>query len=141
MEHALIKQGMRLRDAYSGRLHWRDVFIVCRFADPGTPLARVIDPEGGTWTLDQAMAAQVIDNGISLSWMIHRLAGGHAERPKPIKRPWKQEGEVTETEKVTGEVMTATEMDDWLGSVIAGSLMEAADGGQLLEPEESPQLA
>lgn len=62
----------------------RDVFIVCRFAPPGSPLAAAIDRRAA-WTVDQALAATRVDQANALLWS---LGGGKGPRPKPVPRPW-----------------------------------------------------
>ena len=96
---------------------WRDVFIVCRFAPPGSPLARVLDASNGTWTLDQAMLAALIDLVRDQTFSLMRQLGAKGGRPpKPIPRPW--DAPMVESERIVGEVMTRTEMDEWLDEVL-----------------------
>ena len=78
-----MRHGFRLRDA--GDLHpWRDVFVVVRCAQPGSPIAAALDKRM-SWTIDQILAANQVDQ---LNLLLWSLGGGKGRQPKPLPRPW-----------------------------------------------------
>lgn len=83
-------------------------------SEPGSPLARALDPTSGTWTLDQALLAAVVDN---LNWVLYGMASLSGakglQKPKPIKRPWANPDDDREVQQFRGDVMSADEMDRW----------------------------
>lgn len=77
------------------------MFIVCRFPEPGSPLAAALT-EGDYWTADQALLALLNDRLALLMW---GLGGGDLSRkPTPILKP--------PAERLSGDVMTLGEVDD-----------------------------
>lgn len=68
------------------RLSWRDVWVVCTSAAPGSRLARELDPRAA-WTVAEYLLATIADADRWLVWAKSKDGSKNRNRPKPITRP------------------------------------------------------
>lgn len=81
------------------------MFVVCRMAEPGTPLAAALDPHSA-WDVDTMLAAVRVDQANDLVWAI---SGGKGARPRPVPRPWDEPD--NQSYQHFGNPMTRSEVD------------------------------
>lgn len=74
VEYECIKLGLRLRDLGTDRLTWRDLYVIAKHVEPGTPLAGVISADMA-WTRGDHLIADVFDAIRAMHWG----SAGHAE--------------------------------------------------------------
>lgn len=82
-----MQVGERLRDVPSPACTWRDVWVLVRYAQPGTALFRALGGEQADWGLTEQLQAMQVDY---LAWLVWaKTKDGQAGRnaPKPVPRP------------------------------------------------------
>jgi len=127
LEYELISNGSRLRwvGDRTGRVTWRDLWVMLRHADPDSTLGREMSGRTTDWTVSEHILAGVLDGIRAISWQI-----GGGERPKPLERPNQQvtvRGELEhaapegdpfkwdESGVFQGEMTPIAELNEWLG--------------------------
>lgn len=83
VEYDLISLGLRLRDAGSKRLSWRDLYVIVNECPPTSAVARHLDPDGYEWGLSQHLQALTVDALQVLAWQ----NSGKGPPPQPFPRP------------------------------------------------------
>lgn len=114
MERELIGLGLRLRmlGDGTGRLEWRDLYVIITQADEGSPIRRAVDPEGSVWGLSEHLLAVIADALHAANW---QRAGAEDDPPRPIPRPGVEDVGAADEERFVGEAMTADELHAFLG--------------------------
>lgn len=84
VEYELIRHGERLRQLGTPRLSWHDVWLICAHADPGGPLASVLDPHGA-WTSTDLLLRSMEHTLRVLAWQ--QTVDGHKGRNPPTPIP------------------------------------------------------
>ena len=108
-EYDLIRLGVRLRDAPSPELNWRDLWVIARRSGRDSELYREMNPEDDTsWSVDTYLLAQLVDN---TSWQIYQANKGKGTKPKPLPRPNSEDRKV-----VKYDTLPIDDMRDWLGA-------------------------
>lgn len=104
--------GLRLREASgTGSTRWRDVFVACRHAPAGSPLAAVCDPYAA-WTVTEQIQAARFDQFNMFWWS---LGGSKGRKPKPVPRPWDED-----TTQHYGAPITRADADAMLARLTRG---------------------
>lgn len=108
VELELIRHGERLRWMGSGRLSWRDVWVICTSAPPKSPLAVALNPRLA-WDTTDYLLADLADSQRWLVWSKTRDGQRNRNRPKPIPRPGVREveGRMTDVRAMSVEDMKA----------------------------------
>ena len=108
-EFDLIRLGVRLRDAPSPELNWRDLWVIANRSGRDTELYRELHPEDDTtWSVTDYLLALVADN---TAFRLYQAAGGKGKKPKPVPRPGNEDRKV-----VKYDTLPVDEMRDWLGA-------------------------
>ena len=108
-EYDLIRLGVRLRDAPSPELNWRDLWVIARRSGRDSELYRDMNPgDDVSWSVDTYLLAQLVDN---TSFRLYQAAGGKGKKPKPVPRPGNEDRKV-----VKYDTLPVDEMRDWLGA-------------------------
>lgn len=114
----LVRAGLSLDEAGSGRSTWGNILAVVETAGPDSAYVRARQGEDAWWTPEVELAAQVVDR---LNHLIWQNAGSPAgQRPQRLPRP----GDKTKGTYGAGESWTPESMDAWIAAVEA----EHADG-------------
>lgn len=90
LEYELIKRGARLRWLGTPFLSWRDVYLIAINAEPGSQLARELDPSLA-WTRTDYWLQSI---EYSLRWLVWgktKDAQHNRKRPKPVEPPAKKQ--------------------------------------------------
>lgn len=108
-EYDLIRLGVRLRDAPSPGLNWRDLWVIARRSGRDSELYRDMNPgDDVSWSVDTYLLAQLVDN---TSFRLYQAAGGKGTKPKPLPRPNSEDRKV-----VKYDTLPIDDMRDWLGA-------------------------
>ena len=87
LEYDLMQVGERLRNVPSPTCDWRDVWVMVRYAQPGTAVFRALGDEQADWGITEQLQAMQVDY---LAWLVWaKTKDGQAGRnaPKPVPRP------------------------------------------------------
>lgn len=118
VELELIRAGLRLRDAPSRRLNWRDVYLIVKHAPRDSPIQRALaDDDGPIWSTSDYLLAKVVDALNAGNW---QRGGGKGTKPKPTPRP----GDVKHAGR---DALPVDQMQEWLGEGWASEADEPAD--------------
>ena len=130
VEFELISRQCRLRwlGDGTGRLNWRDLWVLLKQSDPDSPIGRQLSGRKGDWSIQEHLIAQVVDGLRAISWQI-----GGGTRPKPLQRPKLERQPAPppqeespslpvgdpfkpdESGVFTGELTPLSELNEWLG--------------------------
>lgn len=113
VEYHLLTLGLRLDELGSGRLSWRDLWVVCSQAPPGSAIHRSVDPERAAWASGESNAwllALVADALADGNWQ--RQGKPNARKPDPVPRP----GEKKKGAVFGSEPIKVSEFDEWWDS-------------------------
>jgi len=116
LEYDLLEMGYRLRWVYDGTndFTWRDLWVIVRHLPRTSALQRAVQgDEAVEWTVSDYLLASIVDAQNWLVWSKTKDAQGRIprNRPKPVRRP----GDKDESEKISGDVLPAEEMCEFLG--------------------------
>lgn len=88
IEHDLLLAGYKWRWAGTGRLSWRDVWVIVRAAQPGSAIHRALSPDGKGWSENTAVLADLIDEIRALKYYVQaQVSRKRPKKPKPYPRP------------------------------------------------------
>lgn len=89
---------------------WHDVYVLARFAPPGSPLAAAVNPSA-TWRTEMYGLVEIIDSLWRIAWL---QGGAQGPAPDPIPRPGRQpEKDITSAEDQDLDPVTMEELDEW----------------------------
>lgn len=109
IEYDLIALGLRLEDAGSERLSWRDLWVIYRQAPPTAAIVLATNPDATIWQLQEHLQAGILDALHVANWQRGR-ARRH-EYPDPVPRP----GVEPKSTKVGSGAISMEEMAERLG--------------------------
>ena len=117
LEFDLLALGYRLRwlDSPTRDFNWRDLWVLARHLDSKSALhIAMFGHEESEWSLEAHLLALIVDNTAKNVWMKTEDAQRKPpkNRPKPVPRPGVEDNS---TKTITGDVLPADEMLDWLG--------------------------
>jgi len=106
----LLAIGLRLDDLGTGRLSWRDLYVVIHRAGPSSALMREVQPELSAWASGLVLAdlmAHAVDLLAGANWQ--RGGKRTAPKPKPIPRP----GRKSEAQRYGSDPIPVSDFDAW----------------------------
>lgn len=113
VEYHLLTLGLRLEWIGTDRLSWRDLWVVCSQAPPGSSIHRAVEPEKAAWASGEVMAwlmAAQIDLLAHGNWQ--RQGKRNARKPEPVPRP----GEKSKGTVLGADPIPVSEFDAWWDS-------------------------
>lgn len=94
------------------RLCWRAMCAFVQHLPADSALVREMHPEQAGWTPAVQMLATIIDVVRENTWATITAAGGKADKPKPIKRPWDSGSRHFGSAQ---DAIPISEFDEWWG--------------------------
>ncbi len=112
VEYDLITMGLRLAWLGTPALSWRDMLVIVRNLPRTSALVRVRVGEAARWGDLEHLVATAIDALAAGNWQ--RAGKPHAPRPKPVKRPGKDN-----SQRIGKEPLPLSELDEWIAAAEA----------------------
>ncbi len=103
----MITLGLRLADAGSAWLSWRDLWVIIRNTRPDSALSLAVNGPKASWSTTHYLLAAVVDLLAGANWQ--RQGKPNAQKPKPLPRPGQEEGT-----RVGSDPLPITELDAWI---------------------------
>lgn len=111
LSYDLIGLGLRLGQAGTSTLSWRDVYIIVAQAPRDSAVVRHLAPEAREWGISEQLQASIVDLLAGISW---QLGGGKGKRPEPIPRPGVDSADTTQAPAPSNkETAAADTRDPW----------------------------
>ena len=108
VEYDLIGLGLRLEDAGTRRLSWRDLWVIVRQAPRTSALARSIHGQRVAWSQDTYLLADIFDVLQAANW---QRGGGKGPKPKPFPRPSRDDDKTVT--RFGSKPLPIDELDAW----------------------------
>lgn len=106
VEYECIRMGVRLRDAPSPRLTWRDLWVILSCSPPESPIHMALsDTDTAPWRISDYLLAAVVD---AVNIRLWQAGGGKGQKPRPVPRP-------EDTRHIGRDALPVDEMREWLG--------------------------
>lgn len=111
----LVRAGLSLDDAGTGRSTWGNIVAVLEAAEPGSPFVVAVEGDSGALTFETELMMFIIDQLNVLMWQ--GAGSPKGKRPRRIPRP----GEQTSQQVIgAGESWTPESFDEWVRLVEEG---------------------
>jgi hypothetical protein len=112
----LLGSGFTLRDV-PGRVSWADLVAMVRHAGPGSAIYRQRTGPDAAWTLDNQLAAAMVDTLNDWIWVyqMYHLGKGQPkpQRPQPIDRPGVKKRKDRDVQQIGSDPIPANQFMAW----------------------------